>query len=47
MKKTPETIKKELLESILGVFEEENYLQICEEVKNAKDLLKNLIKFDA
>ena len=36
--RTPETIKKELLESILEVFEEENYLQICEEVKNAKDL---------
>ena len=36
-KKTPETIKKELLESI-QVFKEENYLQICEEVKNAKDL---------
>ena len=38
MKKTPETIKKELLESILEVFEEENYLQICEKVKNAKNL---------
>ena len=37
-KKTPETIKKELLESISEVFEDENYLQICEEVKNAKDL---------
>ena len=37
-KKTPETIKKEFLESILKVFEEENYLQICEEAKNAKDL---------
>ena len=37
-KKTPETIKKELLESILEVFEEDNYSQICEEVKNAKDL---------
>ena len=36
-KKTPETIKKELLESISEVFEEEDYLQICEEVKNAKD----------
>ena len=37
-KKTPETTKKELLKSILKVFEEENYLQICEEAKNAKDL---------
>ena len=37
-KKTPETIKKELLASILEVFEEEDYLQICEEVKNVKDL---------
>ena len=37
-KKTPETIKKEFLESILKVFEEENYLQICEEAKYAKDL---------
>ena len=37
-KKTPETIKKELLASILEVFEEEDYLQICKEVKNAKDL---------
>ena len=33
-KKTLETIKKELLASILEVFEEEDYLQICEEVKN-------------
>ena len=41
-KKTPETIKKELLESILEVFEKENYLQMCEKVKNAKDL-KNSI----
>ena len=31
-------IKKELQSSILKVFEEENYLQIQEEVKNAKDL---------
>ena len=37
-KKTPETIKKELLASILEVFEEEDYLQICKEVENAKDL---------
>ena len=37
-KKAPETIKKELLESMLEVFEEEDYLQICQEVKNAKDL---------
>ena len=37
-KKTHETIKKELPESISEVFEEEDYLQICEEVKNAKDL---------
>ena len=37
-KKTPETIKRELLKSMLEVFEEENYLQICEEAKNAKDL---------
>ena len=37
-KKTPETIKKELLESIIEVFKEKNYLQICEEVKKAKDL---------
>ena len=37
-KNTPETIKNELLESILKDFEEENYLQICEEAKNAKDL---------
>ena len=36
--KTNETIEKKLLESILEVFEEENHLQICEEVKNAKDL---------
>ena len=36
--KTPEMIKKELQSSILKVFEEENYLQIEEEVKNAKDL---------
>ena len=36
--KTPEMIKKELQSSILKVFEEENYLQIQEEVKNAKDL---------
>ena len=41
-----EAIKKGLLESILEVFEEENYSQMCEEVKNAKDLFKNLIKFD-
>ena len=38
IKKTPKTIKKELLESILEVFKEENFLQICEDVKNAKDL---------
>ena len=38
MKKTPETSKKELFKSILKAFEEENYLQICEEAKNAKDL---------
>ena len=31
-------IKKELQSSILKVFEEENYLQIQEEVKNANDL---------
>ena len=37
-KKRPETIKKELLKSMLEVYEEENYLQICEEAKNAKDL---------
>ena len=37
-KQTPETINKELLGSILEVFEKRNYLQICEEVKNAKDL---------
>ena len=37
-KKTPETIRKELLASILEVFEEEHYLQMCEEMKNAKDL---------
>ena len=37
-KKTPEIIKKELLASILEVFEEEDYLQTREEVKNAKDL---------
>ena len=36
-KKTPETIKKELLESILKAFGEENYLQICEEAKNLKE----------
>ena len=37
--KTPELIKKELLASILEVFnEEEGYLQISEEVKNAKEL---------
>ena len=36
-KNMPETIKKELLESILKAFEEENYLQICEEAKNPKD----------
>ena len=38
IKKALETIKKELLESILEVFEEEGYLQICEEVKDAKNL---------
>ena len=37
-KKMPEIIKKELLASMLEVFEEEDYLQMCEEVKNAKDL---------
>ena len=31
-------IKKELQSSILEVFEEEDYLQMKEEVKNAKDL---------
>ena len=37
--KTPELIKKELLASILEVFnEEEGYLQINEEVKNAKEM---------
>ena len=37
--KTPELIKKELLASILEVFnKEEGYLQINEEVKNAKEL---------
>ena len=37
--KTPELIKKELLASILEVFnEEEGYLHINEEVKNAKEL---------
>ena len=37
--KTPELIKKELFASILEVFnEEEGYLQINEEVKNAKEL---------
>ena len=37
-KKTPETAKKELLASILEVLQEEDYLNICETVKNAKDL---------
>ena len=37
-KKTPETIKKELLASVLEVFKEEDYLQICQEVKKDKDL---------
>ena len=38
-KKTPEIIKNELLASILEVSnEEEDYLQINEEVKNAKEL---------
>ena len=37
-KKAPETFIKELLASILKVFEEKDYLQICEKVKNAKDL---------
>ena len=38
-KKTPEMIKKTLLVSILKVFnEEEDYLQMNEEVKNAKEL---------
>ena len=37
-KKTPETIKKELLESIVKGFEEENYLPICEKAKSTKDL---------
>ena len=38
-KKTPEMIKKNLLVSILEVFnEEEDYLQMNEEVKNAKEL---------
>ena len=41
--KKPEIIKKELLESILEVFEKENYLQMCEKVKNAKDLKKQYI----
>ena len=37
--KTPEMIKKELLASILEVFnEEQDYLQINEEVKKAKEL---------
>ena len=37
--KTPELIKKELLASILEVFnEEEGYLQINEKVKNTKAL---------
>ena len=37
-KKTLETAKKELLASILEGLEEEDYLNICENVKNAKDL---------
>ena len=37
-KKAPETFIKELLASILKVFEQKDYLQICEKVKNAKDL---------
>ena len=37
-KKTLETAKKELLASILEVLQEEDYLNICENVKNAKDL---------
>ena len=32
-----EIIKQELLASILEVFEEEDYLQMNEEVKNAKE----------
>ena len=37
-KKTPEIIKQELLASILKVFDEkEDYLQMIEEVKNAKE----------
>ena len=37
--KTPEMIKKELLASILEAFnEEQDYLQINEDVKNAKEL---------
>ena len=37
-KKTPEIIKQELLASILEVFEKkEDYLQMNEEVKNAKE----------
>ena len=46
-KKTPEMIKKELLASILEVSnEEEDYLQMNEEVENAKELKdgKYLIK---
>ena len=48
MKKTPEKkSKKNFLNQyfILNVFEEfeeENYLQICEEVKKCKDLLKKI-----
>ena len=36
-KKTPEIINQELLQSILEVFEEEDYLKMNGEVKNAKE----------
>ena len=37
-KKTPEMIRKELLASILEVYEEEDDLQMNKEAKNAKGL---------
>ena len=42
-KKTPEIIKKELLISILNVSnEEEDYLRMNKEVKNAKELKESI-----
>ena len=37
-KKTPEAIKQELLVSIIEIADEEDYIEMSEEVKNAKEL---------